>query len=363
MSPKVIIRPILESDYEEINDLQTEFNMGPKLQNDWIRLHFNNPICKEYETSKQYKHIPGWVLISDNHIVGMIFNILSKYTWNNKIYFAVTAHSFLVRPQFRAHSISLLMNFLKQKTPALILNTTTNEDVSEIFSKLKFQKSFTPDYDHSLAWVTHFSNFIVSFSLYSQKPVFKYLKYPFGLIDFIKQKKFKLPVQYETLQSFNQRFDDYWNRLKDTSDFYAFRSSEILNWHFKEKINNNEILIIIEKNSENQILSYSVFIHENNKKFNLSRMRLADYSDISKKYTSIKDMILYAKSYCTDNDISMLEVVGMDSEIRKSIIGLHPIRRKLPAWMFYFKPNHSDLNDLEFAKNWNSNSYDGDGSL
>lgn len=358
------IRPILKSDYQQVYELQSRYNMSPKTEEDWTHLHFNNVYAEEYKNYFKEELIPGWVVCKETQIVGCLFNILSKYTYLHKEYFAVTAHSYLVIPEFRNQSLPLLLNFLKQKKPHLILNTTTNQDVSDIFVKLKFNKSMTPDYDISLFWILNYSGFLKSLLLFKKLHFISFsaiLLQPLDYLLNILRTGINDPSIIE-LSDFDQRFDDLWNDLINTKDFLAFRDLKSLQWHFKEKINNQSVKIICKLNL-NKIKSYALFIEENNKLFNLKRLRLVDYVDTTNNPENLHKIMKYVLNDPKNKVYSMIEAVGMNSNIRNVLLSLRPYTRKLPAWMFYFKPNHTDLNDLKFAQHWNCNSFDGDGSL
>ncbi len=369
------VREVLLEDHAQIVRLQTLAGLASKTFEEWKYCFFSNP-ASYYLEQKNIKNVNGWVLenAKTKELVGYLGCIPSIYHWKNKTYTAICGHSFVVLQEARTHSMLLLTKFISLRNYDLIINTTSNVEVSEIFSKIGFKKAPTLDYDISLYWVLN------SFELISNTLKYKKINlnnnYLEGVLKIIGNnldilykyytlnKKTKINVKI--FESFDGLFDQFFFKKLNTDEFIASRKLIDLNWHYHEKLDNHKIYIPTVLDATGSIEGYAVIGFENNLKYNLKRMRLFDLqlSNNLKNSEEIIHSIIYkcfeisAKTHC-----SMFEVIGFSNHIRDVLIKMRPFKRKLPAWMFYYKINNKILDTEMFQAKWNCCSYDGDGSI
>lgn len=355
-------------DYRQITELERRHSLETKNEEEWRHLWVSNPVYQQVAKGWPI----GWVLQDASpKIVGYIGNIPVSYELEGRRVLAATTRAWAVDSIYRSYSLLLLDYFFSQTNVDLYLTTSLN---SEAFAGFQ---SFDPlpvpigDWNHSIFWITNYAGFLTSSLKLKEVPFAKPLSYPLSLLPFLKdhlrrgiRSKGK-QVELQFCSTFDERFDSFWNqvRMRRSRVLLATRTREILNWHFRYALLRGEAWILCAS-KESRLLAYSIFYRQDNTKFGLTRLRLADFQTLESDELLLIPMLSCALQRCRRAGIHMLEIIGVSPEKARAITKLDPYRRDLPSWLAFYKANNTQLAEsLKDPKRWDLSCFDGDISL
>jgi len=126
--PKV--RQAVIEDFDKVYPLLLQMNNSRLTKQDWFRLFQNHWSLEEFS--------PGMVLQLEDEIVGYIGTIYSKQTINGNNQLCCNLTTWIVRDEYRSHSIMMLLPLLRNKN--LLLTSFSSNDVSyAVYKKLGFK--------------------------------------------------------------------------------------------------------------------------------------------------------------------------------------------------------------------------------
>jgi hypothetical protein len=365
----VDVREVSVEDYEQIAELESRHGLETKTYDEWKHLWFNNPVYQSLAKSWP----AGWVLENSNRkIIGYIGNIPLSYVFEGKKLLAATSRSWVVDAGYRGYSLLLLDYFFAQTNVDLFLTTTLNTEALEGFRFFGPSPVPVGDWDHSNFWVTNYAGFIASSLTVREVPFAKPLSYPLSIPLFIKDQlsrrsleKTATQISVQSCWSFDERFDTFWEKLQvnQFNRLLGTRTREMLNWHFKYALLRRNAWIFCVTDGP-RLLAYSIFYCQDNPKFGLKRVRLADFQTLTNDNLLLIPMLSRALERCRYAGIHMLEIMGLCPEKTQLIERLTPYRRKLCSWLSFYKANNRQLAErLRDPKIWDLSCFDGDSSL
>jgi hypothetical protein len=121
----------------------------------------------------------------------------------------------------------------------------------------------------------------------------------------------------------------------------AVRTREVLEWHFKYPLRNDQVWILTA--GANPITAYPIFLRYDNPAARLTRMRLIDFQALDGSTALLAPRLAWALERCRREGIHMFESIGFCPEKMRVINELSPYGRKLPCWMFFYKTPHQKL--------------------
>src|SRR6266481_5598389 len=153
-APHCTLREARIEDYPEIAALQSRNGLSVRSREDWSALWTDNP-------AQLNRPLPiGWVLEgAGGEVGGYCGNIPIVYHFRERALRAVTAHSWVVDPSYRSHSLDLLYRFLNQKDVDLFVLSTPNAVVSKILRALRFSRVNSGRWDQTAFWITGYRGF------------------------------------------------------------------------------------------------------------------------------------------------------------------------------------------------------------
>jgi hypothetical protein len=363
----VQIREASLEDYAQIAELESRYGLQEKNPEEWKHLWMNNPVYPQLEKSWPL----GWVLEDLNRkIVGYLGNIPLTYEFQGRKLLAATSHAWVVDSEYRSYSILLLDYFFAQTNVDLYLTTTLNVAAHEGFQFFKPSPVPVGDWDRSRFWVTNYSGFLNSLLTAKEVPFAKPLSYALSVPAFLKdqvsrRKRERHGINVQFVSEFDERFDTFWERLKPTRSrvLLGTRTRETLDWHFKYALRRKKAWIVCILDGPG-LLAYSIFYCQDNAKFGLKRLRLADFQTLADDNSLLLPMLSCALERCRCNGIHMLEVAGLCPGKTQVIDRLRPYQRKLSSWFAFYKVNNPQLaQSLGDHKVWDLSWFDADSSL
>lgn len=363
----VKVRGVSLEDHAQVAELESRHSLETKTTDEWRHLWVNNPTYKELA-----KNWPlGWALEDSNRkIVGYIGNIPLSYEFQGKKLLVATSHAWVVDSQYRSYSILLLEYFFAQTNVDLYLTTTLNRAAFDGFQLFKPSPVPVGDWDSTRFWITNYSGFLCSLLTAKGVPFAKPLSYALSLPAFLKDQLSRRSnrsneISVEFIPHFDERFDAFWEDLKSIRSRFllATRTRETLDWHFKYALLRDEAWIVCITDGS-RLLAYSIFYCQDNAKFGLKRVRLADFQCLTDDNSLLLPILCAALERCRCDGIHMLEVAGLCPAKTQVIEKLGPYQRKLSTWYAFYKANGALISEcLRDPKAWDLSWFDADSSL
>ncbi|MFN2512396.1 MAG: hypothetical protein ABR568_13390 [Pyrinomonadaceae bacterium] len=130
----ITIEKAVGEDFERVYPLLLEFNVPGITREDWLRLFTNN-----WRSSEDFC---GYLLLGDGEVKGFLGLLFSTRTINGKREKFCNLTSWIVREQYRNHSLRLLLEALKLQSYT-ITNFTPSNTVAAILKKVGFTEMET----------------------------------------------------------------------------------------------------------------------------------------------------------------------------------------------------------------------------
>ena len=315
----------------------------------------------------------GWVLENeDNRIVGYLGNIPLFYELNAQRILASVAHAWVVDEQYRPYSLMLLDEYFSQEVVDLFLNATVGPEASNSFAVFQSQPVPQGEWDRTAFWVTNYQGFLTSWLTMRTIPFAKPLGFALAIAPVVKQAfAQRMPsasskrVDLHRCRDIDSRFDTFWNALRKNRPnvLLGVRSREVLEWHFKYALRNDEAWIVTAEEGSS-ISAYGIFLRYDNPNFALTRMRFVDYQALDGNTSFLLPMLSWALEKCRNESIHMLETIGLRTDKSDMITRNAPYKRTFPFWLYYYKARDRSLDRmLSDLKVWDPSLFDGDASL
>lgn len=364
---KTVVREATLDDYKQLRTLLSGNDLETKSFDEWSDLWAANPIYRE----RQGQWAIGWVLETDEkELVGFLGNIPLAYILNGQRLIAAVTHAWAVAPQYRGYALLLLDHYFSQPNVDLYLSTTVNALASQAFTTFGSQRVPVGSWDQSFFWIGNHQGFARSWLQMKQAPFPDILSTFFAAALWSKTRQSRRAVnatrnvtEVEVCGSFDDRFAAFWKALlrKEQGSLLAVRTQEALNWHFYHaRLQQKLSVVAVTQNSS--LLSYAVFLRQDNARFGLERVRLVDFQTLKEDGSDLVPMLAWAVRNCRERNIDMLECVdwGLSSAVGR----LAPATRRLPCWMYYYKAKSRSLARILASPNaWKPTPFDGDSSL
>jgi hypothetical protein len=358
-------REAVLSDYARIAALAARNGLDKRTREEWEHLWVDNPV---------YKKLPkwpiGWVAENDNEIVGYFGNIPLNYRFKGRDIVGSSLYSTSLDAPFRGHAILLIKRFLRwSHSVEYMVCTTANASSSKLIEATRAPHPPAGDWGNSVFWITNYDGFLAG--ALQKKGLPKWLAYPASATLMLRDKLTKprswmnQQSQLETCSGFDQRFDVFWEELKNTypGRLLSDRSCETLQWHFKYALIQKRVWILAFMEGA-RIAAYSIFYRHDNRDINLKRVRLIDFQVLNGDSKILVPMLAWALRRCQEEGIHMLEAYGFRPDKQHVIDSLAPYRRKLPSWFYFYKTwDKSFGEELKDPQVWDPSHYDGDSSL
>jgi hypothetical protein len=359
------IRLAVFDDYEDIAAVEIRNGLRPKSRPEWEHLWVENPVCKRIGDWPM-----GWVAENERQeIVGYMGNVPFFCNFRGRQLVATTVHAMTMDPPYRGSAGFFLRRYMKLHADLLLVSSAN--EYSAKFNVL-FRGSSTPvgNWDRSAFWITNYQGFVASTCEKKGWP--SLLSYPVaaalsardslaGAYSWVHRKH----GEVGTCSHFDERFDVFWEELKRAypERLLTGRSTEDLQWHFRYALTQRRLWIAtIEENS--RLLAYAIFLRQDKPDIHLKRVRLIDFQVLNGNHQLLKGMLAWAVRRCQEEGIHMLEAFSLRPDKQSVIDGLSPRRRRLPAWLYFYKAtSKAFMEELADPNAWDPSQYDGDGSL
>ena len=374
MNDNIIIRKANFSDELQVIELWKRNNLINKNpKNNWKMIWIDNPFYQE--------NFPiGWVIESENKILGYIGNIPLIYHFNNKKIRAVAARGFVVDKKARNYSLKLVSYFFSQKNIDLFLITTSNESASNIYSKFGAQPLPLANYKSIFYWITNIKDVLKNILINKLKipktlsNIITFFLYPFCFIiltfaekyNYKNKKQWNGEIKFLSINDISEEFNDFWIKTKTNSNMLlADRSLEVLKWHYKNTESIRDNIKVISAYLNNKLVGYAFINIENLPNSNtFKRIRIIDLITIDDNISIVNTLIFKVIEFAKTQNVHSVMLVGLPEHLKNQVLNTKPLIRKLkymPFWFMSLKEKISS--DLSHKENWYPVHYDGDSNL
>ena len=356
------------NDYEQIAAIQIRNGLASRPRENWLAFWQDNPVYKQYEG----RWTIGWLLENEQGvIVGWLGNVPSIYHFRGKELVCATMSPWAVDQPYRDYSNLLLDRFSRQKDVDLFLITTAGAAVGPVSRLFGFSKVPVGTWNRAAFWITNYRGFLQIALSMKAFPLARCASYPLAAALFFRDW-FKVDHLYvdaaapeiELCSTFDRRFDAFWEELKQQRNdvLLGVRSRETLLWHFRDTLARRRLWIFAFR-ERSRILAYAVLDRHQNA-FGLRRVRLVDFQALPGCERTITALLSKAIYRAAREGMHLLEITGCWLERPDLTQIIPPHRRKLPSWIFYYKPANRELRKiLQASVVWAPSSFDGDAAL
>jgi hypothetical protein len=361
------LRPATSEDHAQIAALQTRHGLEAESYEEWTHQWANNPAYAE-----NLGHWPiGWVLeTGDGEIVGYLGNIPLAYELDDRRLNVMTGRGWVTDRRYRVQSLGLLNESLRQKYADLFVYSSAGPSTSRVLEAYGLSRVPVGSWDKSVFWITNYTGVGASLLAMKMPAAPRIAAYPAGAALFIADQfrrrphVFTIGPEVTTCSSFDERFDDFWHRLKTQRRnlLLAVRTREVLNWHFKFPLCNKTLWIatILDTGA---IVAYAIFLRQDVSRLGLKRVRLIDCHSLIPNKELFVPLLLWALDRCRKERIHLLEHVGL-SLGPKIVQDMAPHVHTLPSWRYFYRATDKSLGQiLRNPDVWNPSLFDGDSSL
>ena len=368
MTSSLVVREACFEDYPQIAALESRYGLDVKSFEEWKHLWSDNPAYKEHQSELPI----GWVLEGENkHIAGYLGNIPLFYEMLGRRLLTCVAHSWVVDEHYRSYALLLLEEYFSQQKVDVFLNSTVGPNAADSFAVFQSLPVPVGEWNRSSFWITNCHGFLQGWLATKGIRIAKPFTYVLAAGPFLKNVFFgsairgQRKVDLQTCDEIDERFDLFWDTLRrrESHVLRTIRNREFLNWHFRDALRNRKAWVLAVGNAS-EIMSYGIFLRQDNAKYGLKRVRFIDFQSLENSTDVLLPMLSWALKRCRREGIHMLECIGFREDKQNVIVTARPYRRTLPSWLYFYKTSDQDLTRiLSDPGAWDPSQFDGDSSL
>lgn len=344
------------SDREQINQL-LQRNTLSQLDSNSSKLN-----TRIFSDGRQFPL--GWKLIDSKKIIrGIVLNLISEYTHENKIYYASIISTWAVDKDYRKDTGKLLEKFLMQKNVDFLINGSAIKPIARRLINAKFLEVKNSDFKKVYFWVTNYKNFFIFLKFKYKLPLL--LSYILIKSGNLFDKFIKLLFNYKSnsnIKILNHIPDTFDKDFKILSNkFSILKDKKNIERRIKNGLRNNECVIFYLVVNATAV-GYAI-VDIFNFKENINKMTIFDIHVMDNNHLFIKDLLNEIICYGKNQDYAFIEIYGTQNDIKKSIIKTRPFRRSFETNPFYFRVMNDELNNIDKFKLWMPTIFDTDRSF
>jgi hypothetical protein len=365
----VRIRQASFEDCDQIAAVELRNGLVTRAPEDWVALWKDNPA---YRPCAAWWPI-GWVLETpQSEIVGSFCSLPSAYRFRGRDLLAATGVGWVVDPRYRAYSIWLLREFLRQQRVDLLLSTTTSREAEAVLRFFHWSTVPVGEWQKSAFWITGYSSFLNAAlqrkSLSLPAAIRSPVAASWSRLDQLRHgacNHGRSGLEVAFCSEFDDRFEKLWQTLERQNPhiLLAVRTRETLAFHFQSSLVQKK-LWIVAASKHSDLVGYAIFDRVDRAATGLRCIRLVDFCALEAPADVLRSTLAVALEQCKHEDLDMLEVVGCWLDRPELVEVAAPYRRTMASCLFYYFAPHQQLREaLQAPGVWRPSSFDGDASL
>lgn len=342
------------------------------VRHSWEWLWTHNPTV----TSGLMSGRPGWVLESEDEVVGFFGTLPRRYRLGEETVRVAAANAWAVQRPFRTRTNDLAKEYFGQPGADVWLVNTAIQPAVRIFIRFGSLPMPQRDYTRVLYWVLDASGFLgAAFRKVGVRPPLAAA----GRVAFSpllaagsalrgRPGRLRAGLDAETipLADVGDEFDELWRRRLAEGGrriFYACRSAEDIRWHFGLATERGKATVLCCRRG-GRLDGYLVLLRDTAPGSGLRRARIADLFVASDDLAVVDALLAAAYEQSRSDGCHVLEWVGMPRPLREHVARYRPFARTLPTEPFHFRTLDTRLSaELQQEERWYPSFYDADSSL
>lgn len=353
-------------DYGGIRQLALEHSVSfPSLES-WEHRWRDNPVWQRLGD-----HCPiGWVLENaEGQIVGSMESVPTLYKFRGAEFLAAASSLWCVSAPYRGFALQLMLEYFNQSVDLLVISTASSAaiaTVSQLFDRVPVGR-----WDTTSCCIGHFRLFAKQSLEKLHVPFSTVLSYPVAAVLRLTQAAGRKPrvkpprgVVIETVDTFDTRFDVFWNELVrlNPQRLLAERSSRALMWHFWAAMRAGQLWILTASKNQ-RLIGYCTFLAGVSAD-GFKRLRLIDYQSIDDESDLLSGFIGAALARCAAEGFYVLDHVAPGLPRMRAFDECASYERSLGTWMALFHASNPELDaELHQPQFWDPSLFDGDATL
>lgn len=310
----------------------------------------------------------GWILRSQNEIVGFLANVVRRMSFLGKDHLVACTANYVVKPSYRFHGLKLAKAFFDQSQVNHLLCSSGSDNSIQILKRFGAQQIVGGD---NAALFVFNSAPIVSCFLkkkgHANNFLYAVLGEGFRSANWLKQCFSRKLARDDTITikeavSFSDEVNELYKRNRLRDKVVSYRDSKRLNWLFVDGPINRPNTLIRNAYKENRLCGYAVTQDRNIDGCNLKYRRVMDIF-YEKDGCSVFDVLIkHLVKESLEDGMDCLEFQSMPEYVISRLASCGAWRRKLSENPFLIYSRDETYSNLaNQASKWYLVPSDGDG--
>ncbi len=354
-------RPVELADYRGVAACLERNGMSVPGEAEWRRLWDAHP----YRT--EFADVPrGFVLEDQPGIVGTIFNFWAKYWFRGQSLRAAISGDAAVDPAYRAGSIKLLGETVRQPGVDMYLNGSPSAVASKIMDTLKVTRVPQAGYDVSLLWIANGRRFARAGLRRKGVPLGPVLAPPVGVglrvLGALRMRRGgRRVVPVRRYAQFDDAFDVFWEALRDqTTRLTGYRDRAMLEWRYGAALRAGHARLLCAER-DGALAGYAILLERGRPGLGLRQFLVHDLRCLDEDPAIALGLLQGALEETSAAGLDLLEWVGQAGAPRAVAERTCATRFRLDVWQaFYYTRDKALRSGLRAPDAWAFGPYDSD---
>ncbi len=293
--------------YPELANFLAGFNDDAESADRWLACF---SMWWQHNPAADKTQVYGWLLTDNMAIVGFIGVIPSRFQLQDKEITAFNATTWRVKPEYRSHSIKLLLKIISLSRQGILFNTSPIPHVVPILEKLHFKKVPSDTVEHNRNSIVILnSQKLLKHRLRNQKILHILLPLFAPILTLVQKLKLKLHLSQDyvckQLKTADTSFDELWQSSSKRYANTTVRDAISINW-FCSGVNTQKMQLFACYKAE-RLMGFAIFCARKDSrsdKLECIDIWLRDDNNESRKI--LQSLILLATQYAKQHAFDLL---------------------------------------------------------
>jgi len=344
--------------------VQKANGLEPKPRAEWEHLWLGNPAFKNLRDWPI-----GWVLeVPGAGIVGSIGNLPSICHLDGQSFVCAAGHGWSVDIRYRAHSLSLLFEQMRQPGIDLLVTTTPSAATMSMFERLGWSRVPAGRWDRAGVWITGYRALARRLGLAAACALLRTTAAESQFAPPSQEHSRVVPGhgwQLRWQNEFDVSFEGFFPELRARRPgiLWFDRSRETLQWHFRFGLADGRVRVLTASQS-GKLAGYAVV---RVRASHYAGMPVADIPDLQLLEPDpplCRAILACALRFCRAHGIALLDNAGCWLEGANYLNRTAPYHRSIASWVYLYKAINPRLaGALGDPNRWLPTRFEGDASL
>ena len=367
---KVVVRPMCPEDVGIVQALLEQDNWPRRSSYGWQWAIDDNPARVQMQAPT------GWVLTSDDAVVGCLLNVPHLYFWNGEELPAATCSYFYVDTPWRGQAAALMRAFFLQKNAKLFFSASANTFGAPFYRLYKSTPGQDPGANLNLIWLAC-ADTVARMALQRLKlgnvPLLtSLLAAPLSVAvsayarlsrkGFAPRTKVQARVSTVARSDIDGRFDLFWNRLRQEPGLHLERSAQTVYWRMSDPDILEDLGLIVLEGDDGAIVGMAMLMNRSNYPGATPRAIVLDWCLLGDCTVDDSNALLQgALHWAQQRKLPMLDARRITGRMGRWLLQAQPMVRTLAPDTHWTKTPLTELAQcISTNDGWSSVNVDGD---